>query len=109
MRDSIVLLMDERERDLRALAEECTDRPGVADAWVAKSFTDLLFVVEGPAGASLPDGLREELAAHDLVGYNEAYDVPAPDPAMAGDLPDRDRYRFVDIASRGTQQSYVVE
>jgi len=100
--------MADRERELRELAEDIAASDGVSDAWLAKSFTDLLLVIEVADGA-VPDDLVETLADRGLVGYNEFHDVSADDPATAGTVAGGDRYRFVDRRSRGTQQSYVVE
>lgn len=101
--------MDDHDHELRTLASRCAQRECVLDAWVAKSFTDLLLVLEVAEGDTLSADIREWLAEQDLVGYNELHDVAAADPASAGELPDRDRYRFVSLDSRGRQQSYVVE
>jgi hypothetical protein len=79
----------DRGEHLRALADDVADRQDVADAWTAKSFTDRLFVVE-------VDGARDLPAA-------------VEDPAFAGDLSGGDRYRFVDVQTRGDLQSYVVD
>jgi hypothetical protein len=101
--------MTDTQADLETLVERCQRREGVLDAWLAKSFTDLLVVVEVPDDASVPEEVLDDLSAHGLVGYNEVHEVSATDAASAGDLPDRERYRFVDLDSRGTQQSYVVD
>ena len=105
----LLTVMTDRQADLQALVERCQRREGVLDAWLAKSFTDLLVVVEVPDDESVPEDVLDDLAAHGLVGYNEVHEVSAADAASAGDLPDRERYRFVDLDSRGTQQSYVVD
>lgn len=101
--------MDDREVALRELAEDLLEREVVADAWLAKSFTDRLFVVELAVDEELPASIREELVAAGLQPYNDLHDVPAMDAAFAGDLADARRYRFVDVQSRGSLQSYVVE
>jgi len=100
--------MAHREQAVRRLAERVAATDAVSDAWVAKSFTDLLLVVEVEEGP-VPDHLVETLADEGLVGYNELHGVTAEDPASVGGLADGDRFRFVDRQSRGTQQSYVVE
>ncbi len=101
--------MSERRQELETLVERCQRRDGVLDAWLAKSFTDLLVVVEVPEDEGLPADLVADLAAADVVGFNEVHGVPAPDSASAGAVTDRERFRFVDLESRGTHQSYVVE
>jgi len=99
----------DRGEQLRALAEDLTEREGVADAWTAKSFTDRLFVVEVEAGRDLPATVEDRLREHGLRGYNEVHDVGVEDPAFAGELAGGDRYRFVDVQTRGELQSYVVD
>ncbi|MBX0324631.1 hypothetical protein EGH21_16505 [Halomicroarcula sp. F13] len=100
----------DRERRARSLAEALTDRPEVADAWTAKSFTDRLLVVECDADKTLPASVVDRLRAEGFVGAEEAYDIEgAADAAFAGRLEDAHRYRFVDTESRGEHRSYVVE
>jgi hypothetical protein len=101
--------MDDREVALREIADDLVEREAVADAWLAKSFTDRLFVVELQADEELPVPIREELLTAGLQPYNDLHDVPAVDAAFAGDLAGARRYRFVDVQSRGSLQSYVVE
>jgi hypothetical protein len=101
----------DRGEQLRALADDLTEREDVVDAWTAKSFTDRLFVVEveGEGDCHLPAAVEDRLREHGLHGYNEVHDVGVEDPAFAGDLPGVDRYRFVDVRARGELQSYVVD
>lgn len=101
--------MNERETELRQLAERLCDRDCIVDAWTAKSFTDRLFVVEVETGSDIPAHVREELVDHGLHGYNEVHDVSVADEAFAGQLERGDRYQFVDMRERGQLQSYVVE
>lgn len=101
--------MDDREAALRDLAEDLIEREAVLDAWLAKSITDRLFVVELEADEKLPTHIREELLTAGLQPYTDLHDVPATDAAFAGDLGGARRYRFVDVKSRGSLQPYVVE
>jgi hypothetical protein len=101
--------MSDRRAVLDSMVERCRRAEGVEDAWVAKNFTDLLLVVEVQDSEAVHADLVVALEAHDLVGYNEVHGVSATDPATAGTVADRERYWFVDLAARGTQQSYVVE
>lgn len=105
--------MMERQEDrgerLRALADDLADREDVVDAWTAKSFTDRLLVVEVEPGWGLSPAVEKRLREHDLRGYNEVHDTGVDDPSFAGELPGGDRYRFVDLQSRGELQSYVVD
>jgi hypothetical protein len=101
----------DRGAELRDLAAEVADEPAVADAWLAKSFTDRVLVVTVESGATLPEAVRERLAAHDLRGTNEVYDTDGPDPSAMGaaGTDEGQRHRFVDTRTRGEYQSYVVD
>lgn len=101
--------MADRKAELRSLAADLRADTRVADAWLAKSFTDRLFVVELETGDSLPESLEARLRAAGLEPYNELHDIPAAEAAFAGDLVGASRFQFVDIESRGSLQSYVVE
>lgn len=60
--------MTDREAELRDLADRLRRRDAVADAWLAKSFTDRLPVVDVRTDATLPADLRRDLADRDLRG-----------------------------------------
>lgn len=99
----------DRGADLRDLAADVAEDPAVADAWLAKSFTDRVLVVTVEPDAALPDGIRERLAASGLRGANEVYDSDGPDASGMGTAGEGRRHRFVDVRTRGEYQSYVVE
>jgi hypothetical protein len=99
----------DRKSTLEDLATALESRRAVAGAWTAKSFTDRLLVVELADDRPLPEPVAAAIEAHNLAPYNKYHDVPAPDMAGAGAVDGARRYRFVDVASRGTLQSYVVE
>lgn len=101
--------MADRAAEIHDLAADLAEYDAVADAWLAKSFTDRLLVVEVRAGAVLPADAAALVREHGLAGYNEVHDVGVEAPAFAGDLSRGDRYRFVDLETRGELQSYVVE
>lgn len=99
----------DRGTEMRELAASLTDDPAVADAWLAKSFTDRVLVVTVEPGADLPDTVRQRLAAHDLRGANDVYGSEGPDPSAMGVAGAGQRHRFVDTRTRGEHQSYVVD
>ncbi|SEO82311.1 hypothetical protein SAMN05216388_102042 [Halorientalis persicus] len=99
----------ERTAELRGLAADLREREVVADAWLAKSFTDRLLVVDLATDAGVPADLRERLHDHDLYGANEVYDTGESAPSFAGSVGDATRHQFVDVRTRGDHQSYVVE
>ncbi len=101
--------MNDRERELRALADRLTERESVVDAWTAKSFTDRLFVLEMATGVDVAADVEAVLADHGLCGYNEVHDIGVEEAAFAGHLDRGDRYQYVDIHERGELQSYVIE
>lgn len=101
--------MTDRREQLRALADRIAARDDVRDAWLAKSFTDRLFVVEVPPDADLPAEVENVLHDAGLAGADEVYEADGPDAGYAGQLDDGTRYRYVDRETRGDLQSYVVE
>lgn len=101
--------MTERTEALDELVRSVADYDVVEDAWLAKSFTDRLLIVDVEQGESLPADLEERLAAHDLYGYNEVYDTQESNASFAGDGADATRHQFVDVRTRGDHRSYVVE
>ena len=101
--------MDDREEELHRLVDRLTDNEEVEDAWLAKSFTDRLVVVDLQSDVSFPDGLREELVDHDLYGSNEVYGIDGDDGSFAGFVGRGKRHHFVDVQTRGDHQSYVVD
>jgi hypothetical protein len=101
--------MNDRETRLRDLADEVCAYDAVADAWLAKSFTDRLFVVDLEPDATLPDELPDRLAEYDLYGANEVYDVSDDSRSFSGAVAGANRHQFVDVRTRGDHQSYVLE
>lgn len=101
--------MSNRTAALRDLAAALTDHDAVADAWVAKSFSDQLVVVDVQAGETLPASVEDRLTARGLRGANEVYDLDYEDESYMGLVDGTNRHRFVDVRTRGEHQSYVVE
>jgi hypothetical protein len=99
----------ERTAELRGLAADLREREVVADAWLAKSFTDRLLVVDLATDSGVPEAIRERLRDHDCYGANEVYDTGACDTSFAGAVGDGARHQFVDARTRGDHQSQVVE
>lgn len=100
--------MTDRAAELERLVEELTDHDAVADAWVAKSFTDRLVVIDLHEERTVPSGLEERLADHDLYGSNEVYGLD-DDGSQMGSVGEGTRHQFVDVRTRGEHQSYVVD
>ena len=64
--------MDDRDREatLEDLTERMCEYDAVADAFLAKSFTDRLLVLDLETEGPVPDEIRAVLADHDLRGAN---------------------------------------
>jgi hypothetical protein len=101
--------MTDRDAELRSLASELRERDAVADAFLAKSFTDQLLVLDLQQDGAVPSDIVESLRDHDLVGANEVYGEDGSDVSFAGTVGDTARHQFVDVRTRGDHQSYVVE
>jgi len=102
--------MTDRESTLRELAGRAREYDAVADAFLAKSFTDQLIVVDLRGDAdSVPAELVALLEANGCYGANEVYDRDADDGSSAGAVGGADRHQFVDTETRGDHRSYVVD
>jgi len=101
---------ENREAELRDLAGQARDHAAVADAFLAKSFTDRLLVVDLKSGTSeVPQGLVTLFEAHGCYGANEVYDRDGDGGSGAGTFDGRERHQFVDTETRGDHRSYVVD
>ncbi|WP_436934966.1 hypothetical protein [Halovenus marina] len=101
--------MTGRDEELRDLASTLREHDAVHDAFLAKSFTDHLLIVDNTAGERLPEDIVARLRAHDLRGANEVYSEGVTDVSFAGDIGNATRHQFVDVRTRGDHQSYTVE
>jgi hypothetical protein len=101
--------MTDRQAELRSLAGELRERDIVADAFLAKSFTDRLLIIDLQQDGALPTDIVTTLRTHDLVGANEVYSQSDRDVSFAGSVGGTTRHQFVDVRTRGDHQSYVVE
>jgi hypothetical protein len=97
-----------RDAEIQRLLDSLADRPEIADAWTAKSFTDRLLVVDVREDETLPTDVGPLLADHGFRGANEVYET-SERGSFLGDVPTGTRHQFVDVETRGTHQSYVVE
>jgi hypothetical protein len=110
--------MDDREATLRRLSRDLQAHDAVADAFLAKSFTDRLLIVDVAAGAApaadrsdgeVPRTVRERLVAHDCLPAAAVYEDDADGLSFQGTVGDATRHHFVDGRSRSEHRSYVVE
>jgi hypothetical protein len=100
--------MTDREAELRQLVAELRNHEAVDDAFLAKSFTDRLVIVDIGDGETVPAAVRDRLAEHDVRDADEAYGTGAGG-SFTGDVGDAARHHFVDLRTRGSHQSYVVD
>ncbi len=100
--------MIDRRAELDRLVRTITEHEAIENAWVAKSFTDRVLVVESER-EDLPTAIEERLAEHDLRGVNEIYRVGDGEGSFVGAVGDGSRHRFVDMRTRGEHRSYVVD
>lgn len=98
----------DRRADLEAVADAVRDHAAVADAFVAKSFTDRHVVVDLERDGKVPEAVIERLAAADCRPADAVYDEAAC-RGFAGASGDATRRHFVDVRTRGEHRSYVVE
>ena len=102
--------MTDREAELRDLAARAREHDAVADAFIAKSFTDRLLVVDlAPSEGAVPPELITLFEDHGCYGANEVYDRESDDRSSAGAFGGATRHQFVDSETRGEHQSYVVD
>jgi len=102
--------MTDRDATLRDLAARARGYDAVEDAFLAKSFTDQMVVVDlRPDADAVPERLVALLEANGCYGANEVYDRDGDDGSSAGAVGGADRHQFVDTETRGDHRSYVVD
>jgi hypothetical protein len=101
--------MTDRAAELRRLAARLRERAVVNDAFLAKSFTDRLLILDVCQGEAVPDDMVQLLADHGLHGAETVYDDEDAARSFTGDVGESTRHHFVDVETRGSHQSYVVE
>ena len=99
----------DRRTELQRLAGRIREYDAVDDAFLAKSFTDRLLILDLAGEGEVPSGIEDRLAEHDLRGANEVYDEGDDAVAFAGAVGETTRHHFVDVRTRGEHQSYVVD
>lgn len=102
-------MMTERGNELRRLAEKFRDHDAVTGAFLAKSFTDRLVIIDLQGDVPMPRDIAESLEENDLKGVNEVYADVGGEESFAGTVGNATRHQFVDIRTRGDHQSYVIE
>jgi len=100
-------LMGDRETELRQLTAELREHESVDDAFLAKSFTDRLVILDIVDSDGVPEDIADCLEDHDLRGADAVYGNEGS--SFAGNIGESTRHHFVDVQSRGSHQSYVVE
>lgn len=100
--------MSDQEAELRNLIADLRDHDAVAGAFLAKSFTDRLVIVDLDGDDAVPADVEARLAEYDLHGADEVYGNDEGG-SFAGEIGDTTRHHFVDVRTRGSHQSYVVD
>jgi len=99
--------MSDRETELQLLTAELQDREAIDDVFIAKSFTDRLIIVDIISSCEFPADVADCLLEHGFRSANQVYGDEGG--SFAGTVGDVTRHHFVDVETRGTHQSYVVE
>lgn len=100
--------MSDRTVTLRQLSAELRDHGAVDDAFLAKSFTDRLMIIDINSDNAIPADVMDRLNKHDLHIADSVYGENGGN-LFASNVDDGTRYHFVDIQTRGSHQSYVVD
>ncbi|WP_348611219.1 hypothetical protein [Halobaculum rarum] len=100
--------MDDRRDELEDVIAGLRAHDAVADAFIAKSFTDRLVIVDIDGPDEVPPDVVDHLADHDLRGADGVYSDREAQ-SFAGSVGDTTRHHFLDMQTRGAHQSYVVE
>lgn len=101
-------MSDRRER-LQQVVADLREYDCIDDAFLAKSFTDQLLILDVEQGAAIPEPVLETLRANDLRGIESVYGEDSEAHSVVGDVGDVTRHHFVDVQTRGSHQSYVVD
>ncbi len=100
-------MSDQRER-LAAVTEQLLGYDVVTDAFLAKSFTDRLLIVDVTESAQLPADALELIHEHDFGALDSLDTDDEQHRSAVGDVGGATRHHFVDMQTRGAHQSYVV-
>lgn len=95
------------DRDIDALPEVLRAHEAIEDAFYAKSFTDRLLVLD-LSGGEVPDDIVEVLNKRDFYSAADVYEELDRDQPV-GKASGANRRHFVDVRTRGSHQSYVVD
>jgi len=101
--------MSDRRVALEALADDVATEDAVTDAFVAKSFSDQLVIVDVAEGKSMPASVRERLADADVRPAESVYGDEDGAASPVGPTEVGTRHHFVDVRTRGTHRTEVVE
>ena len=100
--------MGDRRAQLVAVTEQLQEYDAITDAFLAKSFTDRLLIVDVDSSAELPSEAVELLHEHGLRGIDSLDGEDDQPRSAVGDVRGATRHHFVDVETRGSHQSYVV-
>lgn len=101
--------MSDRESQIRDLVAHIQTHAAVDDAFLAKSFTDRLLILDINGTDGVPDEIIARLRECDFYSAETVYDESSNHTSDFGDVGNGTRHHFVDTQTRGSHQSYVVE
>lgn len=101
--------MSGQDSELDVLVAELQESGVIEDAFLAKSFTDQLLVVDVQGHQSLSEEITDRLIECGFHPADRVYAGEEASSSFLGDVGDAKRHHFVDVRTRGTHQSYVVE
>ena len=93
--------MSDRETELRRLTADIRDHEAIDDAFLAKSFTDRLVIIDVSDSDAVPAEVRSRLAEYDVHTAEREYGGGG-NGSSAGNVGDATRHHFIDVQTRGS-------
>lgn len=100
--------MSNRRETLQRIASDLLAYDCIDDAFLAKSFTDRLLILDVEQDEAIPDPVIETLREHNLRGIESVYGEDSDAHSVVGNVGNVTRHHFVDVQTRGSHQSHVV-
>jgi hypothetical protein len=99
----------DRERTIQDLVSDIRTHDAVDDAFLAKSFTDRLLILDSNEVDGVPDEIVVRLREYGFHSAQAVYGESSGHTSTLGNVGDATRHHFVDTETRGSHQSYVLE
>ncbi|WP_262177399.1 hypothetical protein [Haloarcula laminariae] len=101
--------MTDREQRIQDMVADIRTHDAVDDAFLAKSFTDRLLILDINGVEGVPDEIAVRLRECDFYSAEAVYGESDSHTSTVGAVGDGTRHHFVDTQTRGSHQSYVLE